>query len=79
MSKYSKYVTVSTKVPRDLKKKLEELNIKPSVVIKKALIEAIREAELRSLESECERTSPILDKIPVERVTRIIREERDSR
>lgn len=74
-----KYVTVSTKVPKELKKKLEELNIKPSPLIKKALIEAIREAELRRLESEWERISPILDKIPAERIAKTIREERNAR
>ena len=75
----SKYVTLSVKIPRDMRERLEKLGISTSKVMRRALLEAIREAELRKLEQELESLAPVLEKLTVEHVASNIRENRDQR
>ena len=72
-----KYVTVSVKVPREVKEKLEKAGVSPSKVMKEALMEVAKEIELKELEKEIERFDEILNKIPIERVVKSIREDRE--
>ena len=68
-----KYVTVSVKVPREVKEKLEKAGVSPSKVMKEALMEVAKEIELKELEKEIERFDEILSKIPIERVVKSMR------
>jgi hypothetical protein len=70
------YTTVSAKIPRGVKEKIEEYGIKPSEVIRRAIYEEIKKAELGRLKKESESIKPIIDKIPSELVVRSIREDR---
>lgn len=74
-----RYVTVSVKVPRELKEELERYGVKTSEVLRRALYEALREARVRELERRWEEVRDIFDKIPVERAVRSIREDREAR
>ncbi len=71
-------VTVSAKIPRSLRRKLEEYGISPSKVIKKALEDAVKEAELRTIEKELARLDHIISRISVEDVLIGIRIEREG-
>jgi antitoxin CcdA len=77
--KLSKYTTVSTKIPKELKEKMRELKIKPSKVLRKAIEDEVRRREAERLKEEIERLKPILDKVSVEEVVKDIREDRARR
>ncbi|MEM2695888.1 MAG: hypothetical protein QXU09_03020 [Thermoproteota archaeon] len=74
-----KYVTVSVKVPREVKEKLERLGIKPSQLLKNAIIEELRRREVEDLRRRIEEAKPILNKISIEYVVKSIREDRMGR
>jgi hypothetical protein len=71
------YTTVSAKIPKGIKKKLDEFGIRPSEVIRRAIYEEIKEAELRGLKKEAESVRPIIAKITSEVVVKSIREDRE--
>lgn len=75
----SKYTTVSTKIPKELKEKMRELKIKPSKVLRKAIEDEVRRREAERLKEEIERLKPLLDKVSVEEVVKGIREDRARR
>jgi len=75
----SKLVTVSAKIPEELKKKMNNLNIKPSEIIKEAIENEIKRREIEELKETLEEVKPILAKLSVERVVKSIREDRESR
>ena len=77
--KLSKLVTVSAKIPEELKKKMNNLNIKPSEIIKEAIENEIKRREIEELKETLEEVKPILAKLSVERVVKSIREDRESR
>ncbi len=72
-------VTLSVKIPRELKEKMEKLGLKPSEIVRRALEEAVREAELRELEKKLDSIGDVLAKIPPERIVESIREDREGR
>ncbi|MEM2092141.1 MAG: hypothetical protein QXR59_02510 [Candidatus Bathyarchaeia archaeon] len=74
-----KYVTVSVKVPREVKERLEKLGIKPSQLLKNAIIEELRKREIEDLRRMIEEAKPILNKISMEYVVKSIREDRVGR
>ncbi len=74
----SRLVTVSAKIPEELKRKMDELNIKPSKIIKEAIEEEIRRRNIEELRQTLEEAKPILTKLSVERAVQYIREDRDS-
>lgn len=74
-----RYITVSVKIPREVKEKLERLGIKPSELLRKAIMEEIRNREIEDLEREIENARDILSKISTEYITQSIREDRESR
>lgn len=75
----SKSVTVSTKIPKQLKEKIDRLKIKPSRLLRKALEDEIKRRETQELKEEIEKLKPILEKISIEDIVKSIREDRDSR
>lgn len=72
-------VTVSTKISKQLKEKIQRLKIKPSKILRKALEDEVKKREIEELKAEIDRLKPTLEKISVEDVVKNIREDRDSR
>jgi antitoxin component of RelBE/YafQ-DinJ toxin-antitoxin module len=74
-----KTVTVSAKVPEELRRRMSELGIAPSEVIRTALEEAVRRRSLQQLLERAEKAGPIVRKVSKDDWTRAIREDRDAR
>ena len=72
-------VTVSTKIPKQLKEKIERFKIKPSKILRKALEDEVKKREIQELKEEIDRLKPILEKVSIEDIVKSIREERDIR
>ena len=72
-------VTVSAKIPKQLKERMQRLKIKPSKILKKALEDEVKKRELEELKEEINRLKPILDKVNTEDIVKSIREDRDNR
>lgn len=75
----SKYVTVSVKIPRELKEKLERYGIKPSKLLKKAIMEELKRKEIQELEKMRAELSDIIAKFSKEFIVKSIREDREKR
>jgi len=75
----SRYVTVSTKVRRELKEEAERLGIKISEVLRRALEEEVRKRKLEELRNRLNELDNVLNKIDINRIVEIIREDRESR
>jgi post-segregation antitoxin (ccd killing protein) len=75
----SKYTTVSTKIPQEIKEKMKELKIKPSKLLRKAIEDEIRRREAEKLKEEIEKLKPVLDKVSMEEVVKGLREDRMRR
>jgi len=75
----SKYVTVSVKIPRKLKEKLERYGIKPSKLLKKAIMEELKRREIQDLEKMRAELNDIIAKFSKEFIVRSIREDREKR
>ena len=71
-------VTVSTKIPKQLKEKIERFKIKPTRILRKALEDEVKKREIEELKEEIDRLKPILEKISIEDIGKSIREERDA-
>jgi len=72
------YVTVSTKVRRELKEEAERLGVKISEVLRRAE-EEVRRRKLEELEEKLGEVSEALKKIDIDRVVKSIREDREGR
>lgn len=72
------YVTVSAKITVDLRKKLAELDIRPSEIIKKALEKEVEERTRKMLYEKVERASLIISRVGREAWVRAVRESRDE-
>jgi post-segregation antitoxin (ccd killing protein) len=70
------YVTVSVKVKRELLDEARRLNINVSELIRSALENEVRRRKLMLLEEKLKTKKSILEKIDVDRVVRLIREDR---
>lgn len=75
----SKSVTVSTKIPPELKEKMKQLKIKPSRLLRKAIEDEIRRKEAEKLTEEIDKLKLTLDRVSVEEIVKSIREDRNSR
>ena len=71
------YITISTKVRRELKEEAERLGIRISEVLRQALEEEVRRRKLEELEKRLERMKDALERIDVDRIVRSIREDRE--
>jgi hypothetical protein len=72
-------VTVSAKIPEALRRKMAELGIAPSEVIRSAVEDAVRKGEQERLLTQAEAAGAIIRKLSREDWVRAIREDRDSR
>ena len=74
-----KYVTVSTRVRRELKEEAEKLGINISEVLRKALREEVKKRKIQKLKDELEEVSNVLNKIEISRIVKSIRGNRETR
>jgi len=72
-------VTVSTKIPKQLKEKIQRLKIKPSKILRKALEDEVKKREVEELKEEIKKLKPALERVSMEDVVKSIREDRESR
>ena len=72
-------VTITAKIPKELKEKIRRFNINASRVIREALEAEVRRREEEQLKALAREVSRILNKIPEEEIVRAIREARDER
>lgn len=77
--KLSNSVTVSTKIPKELKEKMRQLSIKPSKLLRKAIEEEVKRREAKKLKEQIEKMKSALDKVGMEEVVKGIREDRTCR
>jgi len=73
----SKQVTVSAKIPKELKEELERKGVKMSEAIRKGLERELKEAKTRELESMLRGID--FSKVSEEQIVRDIRETRQER
>lgn len=73
------YITVSTKVRKELKEEAERLGVKISEFLRRALEEEVQKRKLEELEKKLNEMGDVLDRIHVGRIVRSIREDRESR
>ncbi len=74
-----KYVTVSAKIPADLKMLLDKYGVKLGPVIRRALEEEVRRRILEEAEAKARKLSIRLKHIRDEEIARLIREDRESK
>jgi post-segregation antitoxin (ccd killing protein) len=74
----TKYVTVSVKVPVELREKMRELGIQASSVLRKAIEEEVRRKEVERIKEAVKELKPLLNRLSMEDVMRSIREDRES-
>lgn len=75
----SKYTTVSTKIPKEVKEKMKELRIEPSKLLRKVIEEDIRRREAEKLKEDIEKLRRVLDKVSMEEIVESLREDRMRR
>ena len=75
----TKQVTVSARIDVELRRKLRELGIKPSEVIKRALEREVEERLRLQLYGKVERASEIIRRVGREAWIKAIRESREQR
>ena len=72
-------VTVSAKIPKQLKERMRQLKIKPSKILRKALEDEVKKREMEELKQEINKLRPILEKVSMDDIVKSIREDRESR
>lgn len=75
----AKTVTVSAKIDVELRKKLDELGIKPSEAIRRALEKEVEERMRERLCEMIEKASAILSKVSKQDWIKAVRESREER
>jgi post-segregation antitoxin (ccd killing protein) len=72
-------VTVSAKIPAELKKKLTKLGVNVSGLMREALQSEVERLERERLRKLAEEAGEILQKIPVEEIVEAVRAGRENR
>lgn len=75
----AKVVTVSAKVEKSLKEKLDRYGVSVSMIVRKALEEEVRRIERENLEKRLAETSMILKKVEPRVIVEAIRMSREER
>jgi post-segregation antitoxin (ccd killing protein) len=73
-----RYVTVSAKIKRELLDEARRLNINISELIKNILENEVRRRRLMLIEERLKEKKEILDKINIEDIVRLVREDREA-
>ncbi len=71
--------TVSAKISKEMRQKLERFHVPVSEVIRAALEDEIRKNEEQQVVDSLENARTILKKVPKEQIADIIRSDRDGR
>ena len=79
MRKLVQCVTVSTKIPKQLKEKIQRFKIKPSKILRKALEDEVKRREVEELKEEIKKLKPTLEKVSMDDIVKSIREDRENR
>ena len=72
-------VTVSAKIPSELKKKLNEFGVNVSGLMREALQSEVKRLERQKLRKLAEDAGAILQKIPEDEIVEFVRAGRDNR
>ena len=75
----SKSSTVSVKITPEMKRQLKQYKIKPSEVMRRALLEEIQRKKIQQIESQLNTVKDQLEKIDIHEAVEMIREDRDQR
>ncbi|MEM4970321.1 MAG: type II toxin-antitoxin system CcdA family antitoxin [Sulfolobales archaeon] len=73
------YITVSTKVRREVVERARRLGINISEFLRRKLEEEVESRELELLRRRLEGMRDVLEKIDIDRIVRHIREDREAR
>jgi len=74
-----KYVTVSTKVKKELKEEAERLGINISAVLREALEREVKKKRIEEIKKKLDELSDVLELIDIDRIVSHIREDREKR
>ena len=72
-------VTISVRIPRELKEKIDRYGVKISEVVRKALEEEVRRRELEEAAEAAEELGKLFSRMPDDEIVRIIKEYRRAR
>jgi post-segregation antitoxin (ccd killing protein) len=72
------YVTVSTKVRREIVERARRLGINISEFLRKKLEEEVENREFELIKKRLEEIRDVIEKIDIERIVKHIREDRES-
>ncbi|RLG46339.1 MAG: hypothetical protein DRO00_03705 [Thermoproteota archaeon] len=72
-------VTISVRIPKELKEKIDKHGIKVSDVVRRALEDEVKRRELEEAAKAAEELSKLFSKIPEQEIIRLIKEYRGSR
>ena len=70
-------VTISTKVPEELKREAEELGINIFEFLRKALEEEVKKRKIELLKNKVKELNQTLSKIDINEVIQLVREDRE--
>ena len=73
-----KYITVSAKIPKELKEKIDRYGIKVGEVVREALELEVKKRMIQEAKRSLKDLMLFLGEIPKEEVVRIIREDREA-
>ncbi|MEM2927303.1 MAG: hypothetical protein QXO94_07580 [Candidatus Bathyarchaeia archaeon] len=79
MNSLARYVTISVKVPTELRDRMRELGIKASELLRRAIEEEVKRREIERIKEALKEMKPILQTVSIEEIVRSIREDRESR
>jgi antitoxin CcdA len=74
-----RHVTVSVKVPAELKESMDAYGVETSKVLRKALEDEVTRRKVEELKKEGAKMKGLFAKIPIEDVVKSIRDDRDHR
>jgi len=72
-------VTISVRIPKELKEKIDRYGVRVSEVVRKALEEEVRRRELEEAAEAAEELGKLFSRIPDDEIVRSIREFRRAR
>ena len=73
------YSTVSVRLPAELRRKMRELGIEPSKVMRRAIEEEVKRREAERLKERISELGDLIQRISTEDVVADIRSDRDGR
>jgi antitoxin CcdA len=74
-----RYVTVSAKVRREIVEEARRLGINVSELIRKALEDEVQRRKLELLEEKLRKHKHVLEKLDIDKIVELIREDREAR